>query len=71
MKKYTREEVRERLARFSKLELGHFPTPLDECPRLSAAVGGPRILIKREDFTGMAFGGNKVREFVLLCASRR
>lgn len=68
VKKYTREEVRERLARFSKLELGHFPTPLDECPRLSTAVGGPRILIKREDLTGLAFGGNKVREFEYSCA---
>jgi len=34
---------------------------------LSAALGGPRILIKRDDLTGLMFGGNKVRqmEFVL------
>jgi 1-aminocyclopropane-1-carboxylate deaminase/D-cysteine desulfhydrase-like pyridoxal-dependent ACC family enzyme len=37
------------------------PTPLDEAPRFSAALGGPRILIKREDLTGLAFGGNKTR----------
>jgi 1-aminocyclopropane-1-carboxylate deaminase/D-cysteine desulfhydrase-like pyridoxal-dependent ACC family enzyme len=66
--KYTPDELRDRLSRFSKLELGHFPTPLDECPRLSAALGGPRILIKREDLTGLAFGGNKVREFEYSCA---
>ncbi len=68
MRGYTPQELRERLGRFSKLELGHFPTPLDECPRLSAAIGGPRILIKREDLTGLAFGGNKVREFEYSCA---
>jgi L-cysteate sulfo-lyase len=65
---YTPDQLRERLSRFSKLQLGHFPTPLDDCPRLSAALGGPRILIKREDQTGLAFGGNKVREFEYSCA---
>ncbi len=65
---YTPNQLRDRLRRFSKLELGHFPTPLDECPRLSTALGGPRILIKREDLTGLALGGNKVREFEYSCA---
>ncbi|MFQ5408728.1 MAG: D-cysteine desulfhydrase family protein [Anaerolineales bacterium] len=41
--------------------LGIFPTPLVEAPRLSGALGGPRILIKRDDLTGFGFGGNKVR----------
>ena len=63
MTPYTPNQLRDRLRRFSKLELGHFPTPLDECPRLSTALGGPRILMKREDLTGLALGGNKVREF--------
>ncbi|HTN98285.1 MAG TPA: pyridoxal-phosphate dependent enzyme [Nordella sp.] len=47
--------------------LGHFPTPLDPAPRLSAALGGPRILIKREDLSGLSAGGSKTRifEFVL------
>ena len=68
MKTYTADQLRERLGRFSKLDLGHFPTPLDDCPRLSAALGGPRILVKREDLTGLAFGGNKVRQFEYSCA---
>jgi D-cysteine desulfhydrase family pyridoxal phosphate-dependent enzyme len=36
-------------------------------PRLSAALGGPRLLVKRDDQTGLAFGGNKTRklEFAL------
>lgn len=47
--------------------LAILPTPLVEAPRLSRALGGPRILIKRDDLTGFGFGGNKVRglEFYL------
>jgi 1-aminocyclopropane-1-carboxylate deaminase/D-cysteine desulfhydrase-like pyridoxal-dependent ACC family enzyme len=44
-----------------RVSLAKLPTPLDEAPRFSAALGGPRILIKREDLTGLAFGGNKTR----------
>ena len=58
----TREELCERIAQVPQVDLGHFPTPLEECPRLSEALGGPRILIKREDCSGLAFGGNKVRQ---------
>jgi len=47
--------------------LGFFPTPLIELPRLSKALGGPQILMKRDDLTGLALGGNKTRklEFIL------
>src|SRR5215218_1998207 len=58
----TPDELRERIARVPRIRgflLG--PTPLEEAPRLSEALGGPRILIKRDDLTGFAFGGNKVR----------
>ncbi len=43
------------------------PTPIEPLPRLSALLGGPRLLVKRDDLTGLAFGGNKTRklEFVL------
>ncbi len=52
------------------LDVGFYPTPIDEMPRLSEALGGPRIFIKRDDYTGPGFGGNKVRklEFVLAAA---
>ena len=59
----TPEELRARLDRLPRLSLADLPTPLTDCPRLSEKLGGPRILVKREDLTGMAFGGNKVREF--------
>ncbi len=62
----TRAELVERIGRHPRVPLAHLPTPLDPCPRLSAALGGPRILVKRDDMTGLAFGGNKTRhlEFV-------
>ena len=42
--------------------LGVFPTPLQELRNLSQALRGPRILIKREDLSGLAIGGNKTRK---------
>jgi D-cysteine desulfhydrase family pyridoxal phosphate-dependent enzyme len=47
------------------LALAHLPTPLDEAPRLSEALGA-RILIKRDDLTGLALGGNKARKLDFL-----
>jgi D-cysteine desulfhydrase len=48
--------------------LAHLPTPLEELRALSAKLGGPRLLIKRDDQTGFAFGGNKVRKLEFLVA---
>ncbi len=58
---------------FPRVKLANLPTPLVEAPRLSAALGGPRILIKRDDLTGLAMGGNKARklEFVLADAKAK
>ena len=58
----TREQLCKKIQQLPQVDIGHFPTPLEECPRLSEALGGPRILIKREDCSGLAFGGNKVRQ---------
>ncbi len=49
------------LAGFPRLSLVRCPTPLIEAPRLTAALGGPRILIKREDLCGLGLGGSKYR----------
>lgn len=51
-----------------RIHLGAFPTPLEEASRLSAALGGPRILVKRDDLTGLALGGNKTRKLEYLMA---
>ncbi len=46
-----------------RVSLAQLPTPLEEMPRLRAALGNaPRLLIKRDDQTGLATGGNKTRK---------
>jgi D-cysteine desulfhydrase family pyridoxal phosphate-dependent enzyme len=63
----------ELLARFPRVSLGHFPTPLEPLPRLTRHLGGPRLYVKRDDCSGLAAGGNKARklEFLLGDALRR
>ena len=41
--------------------LGCYPTPLQPLQRLSDAIGGARIWVKRDDLTGLAMGGSKTR----------
>ena len=50
-----------------RVKFANLPTPVSSLPRLSEALGGPEIWVKRDDLTGLAFGGNKTRklEFVL------
>jgi L-cysteate sulfo-lyase len=59
--------------RLPRVRLGHVPTPLHEMPRLSRALAGPRLFVKRDDQTGLAAGGNKTRklEFSVAEALRR
>ena len=52
----------------SRLHFAHLPTPIEELPRLTKTLGGPRILVKRDDQTGLAFGGNKTRKLEFLVA---
>jgi 1-aminocyclopropane-1-carboxylate deaminase/D-cysteine desulfhydrase-like pyridoxal-dependent ACC family enzyme len=56
-------DLRQRLAQLPRVKLIDLPTPLHDCPRLAQAVGAKRFLIKRDDLTGLAFGGNKSRKF--------
>lgn len=50
-----------------RLKLAQLPTPLEPLDRISAEIGGPRIWLKRDDLSGGATTGNKVRklEFTL------
>jgi len=57
-----------RLPEIPHVCLGTLPTPLEGAPRLSEVLGGPRILFKRDDLTGFALGGNKVRKLEYLLA---
>jgi D-cysteine desulfhydrase family pyridoxal phosphate-dependent enzyme len=54
-----------------RLRFAHLPTPVETLPRLCDALGGPRLLIKRDDQTGLAFGGNKTRKLEFLVAEAR
>ncbi len=56
------------LDKFPRAALAHLPTPLEPMPRLSAELGGPRLLVKRDDCTGLALGGNKTRKLEYLMA---
>ncbi len=51
-----------RLAQFPRISLAHRPTPLESMPNLSRTVGVYGLYVKREDCTGLAMGGNKVRQ---------
>lgn len=57
------------LTGFRRVHLCHQPTPLEEMPRLTAALDGPRLWIKRDDCTGLATGGNKTRKLEFLMAA--
>jgi len=51
----------EAIAELPRMSLGCYPTPLVEATHLSKVLGGPRVLMKRDDLTGLALGGNKCR----------
>src|SRR5262245_54873502 len=55
----------------SRVSLAHLPTPIEALPRLSEVLRGPRLLVKRDDLTGLAFGGNKTRKLEFLVAEAR
>lgn len=59
-----------RLATFPRYPLTTTPTPLTRALNLERALGSgsPRILLKRDDLTGLAFGGNKARKLEYLVA---
>jgi len=56
------------LDQLPRISLAFLPTPLHEAPNLARALGGPRVFIKRDDMTGLAFGGNKARKLEFLVA---
>jgi 1-aminocyclopropane-1-carboxylate deaminase/D-cysteine desulfhydrase-like pyridoxal-dependent ACC family enzyme len=57
-------------AQLAAIPLVTSPTAIQELPRLRRALGGgPRLLVKRDDTIGFAFGGNKVRKMALVAAA--
>jgi D-cysteine desulfhydrase family pyridoxal phosphate-dependent enzyme len=58
----------DRLRSLPRATLAHYPTPVEELPRLRQALGDatPRLLVKRDDAISFAFGGNKVRKLEMV-----
>jgi L-cysteate sulfo-lyase len=61
-------DVRRLFNGLPRVRLAKLPTPINELPRLSKALGGPQLLVKRDDLTGLATGGNKTRKLEYLIA---
>ena len=59
-------DIKEIVARQPRLRMTPLPTPLEFAPNLTALLGGPRIYVKRDDLTALAFGGNKTRKLEFL-----
>ncbi len=57
----------DQLSKFPRARLGQFPTPLEPLPRLTQALSGPTLWVKRDDVVGPAMGGNKTRKLEFLC----
>lgn len=56
------------LAIFPRRRYTEGETPIEFLPRLTQAVGGPNIFIKRDDLLGLTAGGNKTRKLEFLVA---
>lgn len=60
MPSMSRQDLRTRLDALPRVRIAALPTPLQEMENLSRELG-VRVLIKRDDLTGLVMGGNKVR----------
>ena len=63
----SQSELQRRINRLPRVKLVNLPTPSENMPRLAELLDGPQLWVKREDCTGLAFGGNTERkaEFAL------
>ncbi len=52
----------QQLSQFPRVSLAHRPTPLERMPNLSRELERADLFVKRDDCTGLAMGGNKVRQ---------
>ena len=60
--------LRQLVGNIPRVDIAFQPTPLQELPRFRKMLGGPRIWMKRDDLTGLAFGGNKARKLEFMIA---
>src|SRR4030042_5456359 len=50
------------------VSLGQFPTPVEPMAKRGESLGFKRLWVKRDDFSGVRYGGNKVRKLEFLLA---
>lgn len=62
MDSYSISELSDKIRNYQKKDLIQRPTPFYKLENLTRILGGPQIYIKRDDLTGLAFGGNKSRK---------
>jgi D-cysteine desulfhydrase/L-cysteate sulfo-lyase len=67
MTTYSISEIKEKIEEFPRVSLIHPPTPFQRMTNLESELGGIELYFKRDDLTGLAFGGNKSRklEFII------
>lgn len=54
-----------------RVHIAHLPTRIEALEHISAFLKGPQIYCKRDDQTGLGFGGNKTRKLEFLLAEAR
>ena len=59
----TQEQLQKKIDKFPRTRIAHIPTPLEYMRNLTEYLGGCSIWVKREDMTGLAYGGNKARHY--------
>lgn len=67
MTTFSVSEIQHKIQQFPRASMIQLPTPFQRLANLEKELGGPEIYIKRDDLTGLAFGGNKSRklEFII------
>jgi D-cysteine desulfhydrase family pyridoxal phosphate-dependent enzyme len=64
----TIQDNRMKFNNLPRVKLASLPTPIQPLPNLTKTLNGPKIWIKRDDLTGLAFGGNKARKLEYIMA---
>ncbi len=61
-----RELLERRLTEFPRVRMAHLPSAVEPLENLSRHLGGPKVLVKRDDQIGLGIGGNKTRKLEFL-----
>ncbi|MCB2172697.1 pyridoxal-phosphate dependent enzyme, partial [archaeon] len=57
-----------KFSNYPRAKIATLPTPIQYLPNLTKKLDGPKIYVKRDDLTGLAFGGNKARKLEYIMA---